>query len=479
MAPSVLATDGYKFSMAQAGFPLRTETFYYTHRKGGPHWLPFDVEREVKRLLPDPDAVSDDEERFLRGSGYHMGGAFWAALRGAITVRALPEGSWFFDREPAFTITGPSALVSWLEPLVLQLHMRIQVATLARLSPEALEAAVGTATCASQRELVLETLDAVGVEAPPIHVDTEGYVEHVRERVAGLVDILGDASRIFEVGMRAATSLEQHRLALEGAKLGGLRATSNVLAARELGLAAVGTMGHEHVQRFGADAPAFRAMRDRRPGPASFLLDTWSTVHSGLPAALDLIAEEPGRRDTVRFDSGDLRTQFLLAHAMASERGLTLRAILEDGFDAEKTRTFEGLRRTAGLAAEDVLYGYGGYIVKAPGDPLTRDRVAAVWKLTQSGPTPTMKLGDAGGAGKASLPGRPVLARRFDGTRWGGLVVQEGEDLPEDALDATSADHAARLRFTPDEALRFAAAQGPRPAYSPATRALVDSLSRR
>ena len=43
MTRSLLATDAYKFSMAAAGFPLRTETFTYTHRRGGPHFLPFDA----------------------------------------------------------------------------------------------------------------------------------------------------------------------------------------------------------------------------------------------------------------------------------------------------------------------------------------------------------------------------------------------------------------------------------------------------
>jgi hypothetical protein len=33
---SPLCTDAYKFSMAEAGWPLRTEIFYYAHRKGGP-----------------------------------------------------------------------------------------------------------------------------------------------------------------------------------------------------------------------------------------------------------------------------------------------------------------------------------------------------------------------------------------------------------------------------------------------------------
>jgi hypothetical protein len=104
--PSVLETDGYKFSMAAAGFPLRTETFYYSHRKGGPHYLPFDVEKEIRALLPGTKA---NDDRFLTASGYEMGGAFWAALEnGTITVKALPKGTWFFDREPVFTVTDPS-----------------------------------------------------------------------------------------------------------------------------------------------------------------------------------------------------------------------------------------------------------------------------------------------------------------------------------------------------------------------------------
>jgi nicotinate phosphoribosyltransferase len=32
MAQSLLATDGYKFSMAEAGWPLRTETFHYSQQ---------------------------------------------------------------------------------------------------------------------------------------------------------------------------------------------------------------------------------------------------------------------------------------------------------------------------------------------------------------------------------------------------------------------------------------------------------------
>lgn len=471
MSLSVLATDAYKLSMAEAGFPLRTETFYYSHRRGGPFFLPFDADEVVRALRPEAPSAAD--VAFLEASGYRPGGALLAALRGSVQVDALPRGSWFHDREPAFSITGPSALVSWLEPLVLQLHYRIQVASLALLEPERLPTVVGTVTCEAQRERVLETLDAVGVAAPPIRVDTEGYVAHVRSTVRELVEVVGDPSRIFEVGMRAASCLEQHQLAVEACAAEGVRSTSNVLAAQALGLKAVGTMGHEHVQRFGADEAAFRAMRDRRAGPTSFLLDTYATLDSGLPTALDLIAEDPSRRDSVRFDSGDKELQLEAAWTMARERRVRPRFILEDGLKAADTRSLEGVRARLGIPAEDVLYGYGGTIVRAPGDPLTRDRVSAVYKLCQSGPTPTMKLGDEPGGGKTSIPGEPVLLRRT-GPGPAGLVLQQGEAPTEAGVVLTG--RGDPLPTSIDE-VRARAAASPGPLLSPATRALADRIT--
>ena len=48
--------------MAEAGWPLRTETFYYSHRKGGPQVLPVDVPAFLRSLLPRP---ADDDYRYL------------------------------------------------------------------------------------------------------------------------------------------------------------------------------------------------------------------------------------------------------------------------------------------------------------------------------------------------------------------------------------------------------------------------------
>src|SRR5690606_29595524 len=116
------------------------------------------------------------------------------------------------------------------------------------------------------RHIVAETLDSVGVAAPEMTIDPEGYVARVGERVRELVEIVGDPSRVFEVGLRSVTCLEQHVLALEACRSAGVTKTSHVAAARDLGLRPVGSMGHEHVQRYGSDEAAFRAILERRVG---------------------------------------------------------------------------------------------------------------------------------------------------------------------------------------------------------------------
>lgn len=470
MATPLLLTDGYKFSMAEAGWPLRPETFYYSHRKGGLQVLPFDVEAELKSVLP---AVNPGDWEYLSKNDYELGSAVKAAVQSrSLKVSALPRFSVFHDREPVFSVTGPSALVSWLEPVLLQWSFRIQVATVALFRPDELSAAVAVATCEQQKQLVLATLDAVGVKAPEIRVDSDGYVERVRARVAELAGILGDPSRMFEVGLRAATCPEQHLLALEGAKRAGLSRTSNVYGAQQLGLVPVGTMGHEHIQRYGSDDAAFRAMVERRYQRSSFLLDTFDTVTSGIPTAFRIIQERPGAQDSIRYDSGDKEAQYRFAAAEAKRLGIRPVQILEDGFDAKQTLQFEVLREEVGWKPEEQVYGYGGYLVaQTSGSPLTRDRVSAVYKLSQTGHTPTMKFGNESGGGKQSVPGKPVLFRRRAGAHGGpfGIVGQEGEAAPEGYELLTGAEAKAVPTRQEQRDLRMA--------HSPATQALIDGLS--
>lgn len=486
---TLLNTDAYKLSMAEAGAPLRRECFHYTHRRGGPQLVPLDIAAWVRGLLPD---VGEDSARsdFVEAErhGYGLGGASRAALlRGSeLAIHALPAGAWFLDREPVFRIEGPSALVSWLEPLVLHLHYRIQVATLAALHPERIAEALAHPTCEAEAEIARETLDAVGVVAPPMSPKPEAYVAEVRARAAALVAAVEDPARLFEVGLRAASCPEQHLLALEGCRQAGWLATSHVEGARRLGMRAVGTMGHEHVQRHGSDRAAFIAMRERFAGPTSFLLDTFDTLASGLPTALGLIDEAPVPGDSIRYDSGDIEAQYLEACREIERRRLSVRHILEDGFDLERTKHFESLRAETGVSPSNQLYGFGGHIVQPEGSPLGRSKVAAVWKLSQSGDRAVMKFGDSQSGGKQSLPGRPTLWRRIDAApanvdRPIGIAAQAGEAVPDGYVDLFQVDRLPGTLVEPPGAWLGSSPQQacPRqPAPSPATSELLGGLAR-
>ncbi|RKH32602.1 nicotinate phosphoribosyltransferase [Corallococcus praedator] len=475
MSQSLLATDGYKFSMAEAGWPLRKETFYYSHRKGGPQVMPLDLEAYVRRLLPVPQP---EDYAFLAQHDYEMGVGFKAAILRTerLSVRAVPRGAVFLPREPILTLTGPSALVSWLEPLLLQLNYRIQVATQALQDREALARSLTTVTCEEEKRIALETLDQVGVKAMPIRVDTEGYVQRVRAQVKELVDLVEDPSRIFEVGLRAATCLEQHELALRACQDAGVQRTSNVEGARVLGMIPVGTMGHEHVQRYGSDDAAFRAMHERRPQRSSYLLDTFDTLTSGIPAAFKLISEEPQGGDSIRFDSGNKKLQYLYAVTRAKDMGIKPVLILEDGLDAQMTREFEELRRQVGWEPTAQFYGYGGHIVaRTMSHALTRDRVAAVYKLSCTGATPVMKFGNELTEGKQSVPGTPIIFRRRTGTGPLGLVGQAGEATPQGYFPLMEAEAG-----TPSlSGVEGVAPEEQRIGYTATTQALVESLTRR
>lgn len=472
MTHSLLATDGYKFSMAEAGWPLRNETFYYTHRKGGPQVLPVDVKKFVHDLLP---VIRESDYQFLDMHEYEMGIGFKSAMKmtDKLIINALPKGSVFYDREPVFSVTGPSAIVSWLEPLVLQLNYRIQIATMAILDSVALAREVKTVTCQRQADIIRETLDAINIRTPEIAVDPEGYRARVQKTVGELVDIVGDPNRIFEVGFRAATCYEQHEIAVRACKDLGVMKTSNVEAAQWLGMKPVGTMGHEHIQRYGSDLAAYRAMRDRRPYRSSYLLDTYDTYLSGIPAAFQLIQEDSHRGDSIRYDSGDKMSQYLYATDRAKALGIRPIHILEDGFDATQTRKFEQARLQVGWEPNEQFYGYGGFIVAATAfGCTTRDRVAAVWKLCQTGDMPTMKFGNEMKSGKESIPGRPVLFRLSSGdsTMPIGIVGQEGEDCPDGYTLETGASGEGR---DPAFTLRLASRElKKRLVYSEATQEL-------
>lgn len=454
---SILLTDAYKFSMAEAGYPLREETFYYSHRKGGWAFLPFDPAQEITKLLP---TVTDHALEWLSTHGYPLSSGTLAAFRGPIRVSSIPKGSWFYEREPVFSVTGPSALVSWLEPQILQLHYRIQAATAWKLSGYVQR----VVTCPDEADLlhaIYSEYGSLSAENTRIENHSGDYMAHVTERGKTILQLLGgDGRRVFEVGMRAASCQEQHQMAVAALVQMGITRTSNVASAFTVCVDPVGTMGHEHVQRFGSSLRAFRAMRERLPGFLSYLPDTYSTLDEGVPAALRVLDEDLGNLNAIRFDSDAwAKEHYISTICRLRARGREARLLLESGWNDSKTAEFEKLRVLLDWPADLQGYGIGGWFVDPPWKTFRRNDVAAVYKLSFSG-RPVRKRGDEPGGGKASIPGKPVLWRGhlgesgYDGPV--GWVCQEGEAwAPPRATRLTGGEVPRWLRFSPEEIKGF------------------------
>lgn len=423
--PSPLMTDAYKFSMAQAGFPLRQETFYLALRRGGPHFIPFNFAEVARSLLLDLAWGYGEKERFQGDlNPYKCTAAMLEALESArIEVWSPPAGSWVGDGEPILTVTAPSFKASWLEPLAIMFRFPIQVAT-------AIKNGVTRFECSHPTEetivnLVLEALKVNGTYT--VFTDTERYAHTVGTNIRAIQDALGGAlDRAFEVGMRAASCLDQHQAVLMLARTLGLTKTSNLIGAMRSGMTPVGTTGHEHQQRWMSDEAGFRAMRDMRSMPPSYLFDTYDALGKGVPTAIKVMREDTTRKCSVRFDSGDQDEQLKLFLEAERVHGIRPNYIFEDSYTAQKTVLNEKFCDSYGMPQASRFYGYGGFIVNPEGAvQFRRDDVSAVYKLSQTGTVPVMKSCGA----KSSLPGRPCILVSPNGAHH--IIAQQGEYMPD------------------------------------------------
>ncbi len=433
---SPLTTSAYKFSMAQAGFPLRHEYFYLHFRRGGPLFIPFDFKAVMRELHPRLPNIR--EQAWLTSHGYGFTPAMLAALEGELHVYAQPEGTWANDAEPVITQSGPSFLVSWFEDLVIAFQFPMQVATAIHDGVREF-----TASCEAEAKIIHLVYEAMQNYLPEsetrgplrIEVKEELFRANLFERLGHLKRALGgETNRVFEVGGRSMTCTAHHRIVLEECMKAGINRTASAKMAYDLWMVPVGTTGHEHQERHGQDIDGFRAVRDQRPEPPSYLFDTYDPLKSGIPAAIETMLEDRKRRCSVRFDSGDQPQQLRQFRKAQREHGLDLFYLFMDGYDDKRVSMMEGTCRALKVPAEDRHYGIGGWLVIDPEiHQFSRNVVAMVYKLSQTGgPGYDGKTGArnvrkySGTPGKESHTGRLVLFLDGQGNRY---IAQQGEGL--------------------------------------------------
>ena len=175
-------------------------------------------------------------------------------------------------------------------------------------------------------------------------------------------------------------------LAARSAIIGGFDSTSNVYAAEEYGLEVAGTMAHSFVESYDSEIEAFRAYARTSPGQCIFLVDTYDTLHSGIPNAI-IVAKEIEklgfRAAGIRLDSGDLAYLAKAARHLLDEAGLHyIKIVASNKLDEFVIRSL--LEQSAPID----IFGIGTRLVTGQPDAA----LDGVYKLSMAGGKPRLEI---------------------------------------------------------------------------------------
>ena len=186
--------------------------------------------------------------------------------------------------------------------------------------------------------------------------------------------LLANFNHVMEFGARRARGIESAVEASKCAYIGGCVGTSNTYAGMEYGIPAMGTMAHSLVTESEDEYEAFLKYAKSNPDNCVFLVDTYDTLHSGIPNAIrvanEYLTPNGYQFKGIRIDSGDLAYLSQEARKMLDVAGYKDTGIcLSNGLDEYTIRDLI----TQGAKIDSI--GAGDNIA-AP-----KERVGGVYKL--------------------------------------------------------------------------------------------------
>lgn len=368
-------TDFYELTMAQgyflAGRKDEQACFDYFFRdipfEGG--YVIFAGLTDLLELLND-FRFQEDELNYLSEQGFRD--EFLSYLRNfelSVDIQAVKEGEVVFPRTPLLRVEGSIIETQILETLILNI-----------LNFESL-----IATKASRMKYAA-----------------------------------GD-HKVLDFGLRRAQGFGGMQ-ASKAAHIGGVEATSNVYSSFMHGIPASGTMAHSWIQSFEDELTAFRKYAEYYPDECILLVDTYSTLESGLPNAIKVakeLEEQGYRLKGIRLDSGDLAYFSRKARQQLDDAGLEYVKI------AVSNQLDERLIKS--LLTQDApidLFGVGTRLVTGNESPA----LDGVYKLASVNNEPKLKVSE--NIEKTTLPGRKKVMRYTDsgGTFYGDAILLEEND---------------------------------------------------
>ncbi len=237
---------------------------------------------------------------------------------------------------------------------------------------------------------------------------------------------------VLEFGLRRAQGFDGGLSAARAAYIGGVHATSNVLAGKLLGIPIKGTHAHAWVMMFDTEREAFEQYAKAMPNNCVFLVDTYDTL-TGVQTAIEVghaLRAQGHEMLGIRLDSGELATLSQQARTLLDAGGFpNAKIVASDSLNEHRIRELKA------QGAEIDIWGVGTNLVTAQDQPA----LGGVYKLsaqkhpTEEHWTPKIKLSNS--PIKTSNPGRLQVYRCLDAT--GNWVGDFMGDVEEAFLDAT------------------------------------------
>lgn len=297
-------------------------------------------------------------------------------------VWAIPEGTPIFPNEPLLTVRGPVIQAQFVETMLL--------------------------LCINHQSLI-------ATKASRIVRAAEGRP-------------------VMEFGSRRAHGADGAVFAARAAYIAGCSGTACVLADRDYGVPAVGTMAHSWIQLFDQELDAFRAYVALYPQSPTLLVDTYNTLKSGVPNAITVFNELKAKGyhgGAIRIDSGDIAYLSKKARVMLNAAGLPeIEIIASNSLDEYLIRDLliQGAKIDCFAVGERLVTSrtepvFGGvYKLVAAADPNTPEIMIPKIKLSEN-------------VAKITNPGFKKPWRLFD--RSTGMAIADVITMADEVIDDT------------------------------------------
>ena len=276
------------------------------------------------------------------------------------------------------------------------------------------------------------TVSAPMVEAQLAETAVLTFINHqtlIASKAAKICAAAGGG--VMEFGLRRAQGADAGIYGARAAIIGGCVGTSNVYAGKLFRVPVSGTMAHSWVMNFPSELEAFRAYARSFPDGCLLLVDTYDTIRSGIPHAIQVFRElrASGHEPVgIRLDSGDLAYLSKKAREMLDEAGFENALICASG-DLDEVL----IRSLKEQGARIDTWGVGTKLITSADMPALGwvYKLAAVYEGGKE--IPKIKLSDT--TEKITNPGVKEVLRFYDaatGKAIADYITRAGEKVDAD-----------------------------------------------